>query len=770
MHFVAGSIVLLFAFYIHAWRSDRPTVITPPDAAIVTPVDADLYALLARGFLRGQLSLAVDPPPELATAANPYDPRTRPPVLYLHDTSLYRGKYYLYFGPAPAALVFAPCRLLFRRDLPSPWAVWLFVSLAYVGSLIWFRALRRVYFPAAGRWTEPAGALILAGCGMFWPLVRRPGVYEVAISAGCAASLWGLYFAWRGGRPGASRWWSAGCGALLGIAVASRPTFGVWALPATLLLLAGAGRGGIRHYLSPAWPAAVVGSCALMAVLAFNAARFGNPFEFGQKYQLSATYEGNVVHFSTRFAPTQLWYYFWSPLHPSAHFPFFHVGELTTHPAGFGTHEFSYGIVTNAPAGWFALVALVWAIRRSAGRAEIAALLAAGALSGSLLVFYFFSCARYQAEFAPSLALLAAIGVLAVDSFAPEKTRLWRAIAGGSGTITLAVALLATVDMYNPAENAAPVLFDRVGAWLNQPTLWLEHWRGIRHGPVQIEFEGQRGPGRQLLLRSPSAHDPEKAESVSIEFLAADRANLVFERTGEGAIMISREVDWAEHKTHRVNVSLSSLYPPRAIEMLEQPSAEDLRTAKQWVTIDWNGRRVIEEKVPPVLWRRAPPASGPGVRLTFTATKLDSSLTRHAPGYRGVRLRVRFDDSSRGHAYPLAVTGQPGRGDFLFVEHTADGQLRFGYDHWGKPGIRTNRITVEKSDHEIEFWMPSVLQTIPARNLVVKLDATVVWSVPVPYYAPGPSEVFIARNPLGGSACERDLPGAIIDATDLPTP
>ena len=44
------------------------------------------------------------PDPALTAAANPYDPALRPKVWYPHDASLFNGKFYAYFGPAPAVL------------------------------------------------------------------------------------------------------------------------------------------------------------------------------------------------------------------------------------------------------------------------------------------------------------------------------------------------------------------------------------------------------------------------------------------------------------------------------------------------------------------------------------------------------------------------------------------------------------------------------------------------------------------------------------------
>ena len=60
---------------------------------------------LATAFLRGQTSLSVTPAPLLALAPDPFDPKLKP--LWYWDAALYQGRYYLYWGPAPA--LFSGC-------------------------------------------------------------------------------------------------------------------------------------------------------------------------------------------------------------------------------------------------------------------------------------------------------------------------------------------------------------------------------------------------------------------------------------------------------------------------------------------------------------------------------------------------------------------------------------------------------------------------------------------------------------------------------------
>jgi hypothetical protein len=80
------------------------------------------YDRQADAFLAGSLSLLEKPPAELLALANPYDYHNREGLGYLWDASLYRGKYYLYWGPVPA-LVAAGVKLnppgRSRRSAPA---------------------------------------------------------------------------------------------------------------------------------------------------------------------------------------------------------------------------------------------------------------------------------------------------------------------------------------------------------------------------------------------------------------------------------------------------------------------------------------------------------------------------------------------------------------------------------------------------------------------------------------------------------------------------
>src|SRR5512140_234419 len=65
------------------------------------------YDWLATAFEHGHLAIEQTPPPALLVLSNPYDPAQRAGIPLPVDVSLYKGRYFIYFGPVPALLLLA---------------------------------------------------------------------------------------------------------------------------------------------------------------------------------------------------------------------------------------------------------------------------------------------------------------------------------------------------------------------------------------------------------------------------------------------------------------------------------------------------------------------------------------------------------------------------------------------------------------------------------------------------------------------------------------
>ena len=97
--------------------------------AATSPEGRNLHLALADAFEHGQTSLRIDPPRKLLALENPYDPASERAVPHQRRVAL-QGRYYLYFGPVPAALFFLPLKVV-GVNLTDRWAASLLAFAGY---------------------------------------------------------------------------------------------------------------------------------------------------------------------------------------------------------------------------------------------------------------------------------------------------------------------------------------------------------------------------------------------------------------------------------------------------------------------------------------------------------------------------------------------------------------------------------------------------------------------------------------------------------------
>jgi len=395
------------------------------------PRDA-AYNLLARGLLSGHLYLDKEAPPALARLRDPYDPDANrtfrdDPRYRLHDFSYYRGRLYLYFGVPPALLLFIPWHLLTGAWL-THWACVVFLcSAGLLVNLSLVNAVKLRVFPGARPWLMAVCTLVL-GLGSYAPLlVARADMWEIPIAFSYFCVSVALRCLWEAfGNPGHPAKWIAFASAAIGVAFAARPT--VLANAAVLLIpfASGETRRSVRAWAAAAAPLALCGA----GVGLYNALRFGDPFDFGMRYQMAGVYVARLHAFSPSYVWTNLGFYLFQGVRWSSIFPFTHeplLGPLRAHlPLNHGGVEQISGALLNAPILWAAgaVPALVW-LRHRDRRLLLACLSAAWVALSSLLTlsFFFGACSRYQFEFVPELALLASVGVMEIESAPAARLR-----------------------------------------------------------------------------------------------------------------------------------------------------------------------------------------------------------------------------------------------------------------------------------------------------------------------------------------------------------
>lgn len=384
-------------------------------------IERSHYVDQAEGFRRGQLHLATEPDPRLLALPDPYEPAARIGIRHLADASLFRGHYYLYFSPLPVLAFYLPFHAA-TGAYPSDAAValfcaiWLFAAAAAALRLLLPRGARSLPLPL---W------LLLLGCGSVVPyLLCEVRVYEVAVLFAAALTMtWAWSFVrWRASPSIGRASWSA---LWLALAVVSRPTYAVLIPIAFAAVFARLMR---RDALRSAAAMLAVFAAVALASFAYNAARFGSPFEPGFRYQLTATSNlhrtlGQAFAEGGRIGASLRHYLFWPP-QASASFPYATARLAEARWARPGTPEEVIGIAAILP---LALAATPLA-RRFRGRGA-ATLLAGGWLVMLALASGWYVVIRFEADFLPLLAVGSAAIADRAAAALPHRRLLRIAIA-----------------------------------------------------------------------------------------------------------------------------------------------------------------------------------------------------------------------------------------------------------------------------------------------------------------------------------------------------
>lgn len=271
------------------------------------------YELITEAFLSGHLDFQYDwIDPRLLAMENPYDAQARidQGVFFHWDHAFYDGHYYMYFGVAPVLMAFLPYRIITGHPLTGYHAAQLFTAAFIAGIFSLFFLLGKRFFKKM-----PFALYLLLSAAVsylcVWNAVATPALYGMCIVAALACAVWSIYlfaeavfFIEDENRAIAC----AGFGALLGaLEFGCRPTVGLSNLLVLPLLYSFLKKRRISAKLIgklilAALPYAIIAA----GLMWYNAARFDNPFEFGQSYQLTVTDQSSYGDMLSRIDPSAI--------------------------------------------------------------------------------------------------------------------------------------------------------------------------------------------------------------------------------------------------------------------------------------------------------------------------------------------------------------------------------------------------------------------------------------------------------------------------------
>jgi hypothetical protein len=390
----------------------------------------NLYVDLADAFLQGRLSLIAEPSQELVSLPDPYDPLQNT-GLRLHDASLYKGRYYLYFGPAPALTAFIPWKLLTGKPMPHNLAGAIFAVGGFIVSILLMILIVRGAEFSGSSLTYMIGIMMLGMCNLVLPMLRRSYIYEVSSLGAYAFSMLSLFFIISfllfDHRKIIHLLISSLC---YGLAIASRFSYvyGVVIFLIPLWCFLDQQKVFSRSYFRKIVVFLItVGTPLTVCVgllLLYNYLRFGNFLEFGQRYQLTILRPLSYPFFSIQNFLINNYQNLIPGIFINGSFPFFHgqpviIPKYITIPPYYPLYWVQVttpmaGILMNIPFLWIILPGWIllerWKVEYAKPIYYFATLLLLGGTANWLVVsFYSFASIRYVIDFLPMFLLLACL-------------------------------------------------------------------------------------------------------------------------------------------------------------------------------------------------------------------------------------------------------------------------------------------------------------------------------------------------------------------------
>jgi hypothetical protein len=762
--------------------------------------DNSYYGLLVKGFRGGHLSLPVEPPAGLLKLKNPYDPKQNA-EFGMHDVSFYKGRYYLYFGVAPALVLYWPVAALSGHYLNDAQAVFLFSTAGFLAGALTLLGIRQRYFPGFGTAAD-VGAVLAAGMITMVPvMLRRTQFYEVAVSSAYAffsLYLLALYLSLHSSRR---LTWLAVASLSYGLAIGSRPTyvFGAVSLLLPVLLAvrpdpvgpSGSGPGLLARACAGLIPLALVVS----GLLIYNYLRFDHPLEFGQKLALSGDDETKVTHFSLSYIGYNCRAYLFAPAQLSSYFPFVRVVSLPAAPAGHYGVEDPYGILPDIP---FVILAFL-APLACAGRPALRVFAMSAALSslatGALIFTFQFATNRYMVDFLPGLILLSVIGFW---GFVGSYRGVLRRVAIATGCALLCWSALFNVfAAFGHNELLRfndPAVFRRLTHAFGWPRRICDELTGRTFGPLELKlrFPTDKGATVEPLVVTGTEF---LSDYLYIHYTTGDKVRIGFEHAGYGGpITDPLPVDYAA--SHLLEVDMPPLYPPIGDPYFDGVPPATLAAFGNRLRVWLDGSLVIDSPQqfhPP--FRTAPGIGGgdlgqQALGRRFTGTIL--GVRRLKPDWAALTRAVRsgplvisleFPPGRAGGHEPIVTSGVTGRGDVLVVNYLDSNHVTFSLDHWGyggpvsgpveiKPGVRQTlevRFGSFFQADERPADVPLSAWSTASQKLELILDRQKVFEVKTRFYDALPQEVAVGRNSIGASSCVAEFSGRIFGSirTDL---
>jgi hypothetical protein len=146
-------------------------------------------------------------------------------------------------------------------------------------------------------------------------------------------------------------------------------------------------------------------------------------------------------------------------------------------------------------------------------------------------------------------------------------------------------------------------------------------------------------------------------------------------------------------------------------------------------------------------------------------------------GWGAIRLVCSAPANPVAASEPLIVTGKPGIGDFIFIQFESSTRARLGHDHWGMYATYGESFEIDPTrpfsvvvslsafyppmgDAGWSATSPDDRQKL-LQSTWVEVNGKRVLENTTSSYPCTPEQIYVGRNPIGGSTCSAAYTGTV---------
>lgn len=739
-----------------------------------------LYGLQTEAWHRGQLHFALEPDPRLADLANPYAGYQGIPRL--HDASYLHGKYYMYFGATPVAILQLPWRGFTGRYLADALTTALFSFFGVALAAEWLSAMRRRHFPGVSFAWVLAFVFALALGSPLFAITSSPTFYTVPISAAFFCGMLMLNLAsqamwaadWRRGR-----WYLAGASLMAGLAVGARPVYVLaggallFAFGQMVLAVPAHERRARARALAVALVAPIGGVGALLAL--HNYLRFDSPFEFGMRYALTGADITAVAIMGAKYFFTNCGTYFLRALDFTQFYPFYFNG---TRP---------YGVLLYVPLAGLGLALPALAFAKRDRFTAPALMIATLALANfGVLAMFHWSETRYMVDFSAALLIAGSLSAFVLI----DRSQRWRALARlglRSVLITIIAWTLLAGFFIGASAKASRPLYLAIERGCNAIAAAVERWSGVRYGPLhaEVEFAARPAGVREPLLSTGGLNGT--GDIVYVRYESPTRVRVGFFHLGAGGPE-SEPFDIVPGRRYALAIELGSLLPAPQHPFWRGADAAVVTETRRMLSISLDGKKLLEAPVdtypstPSHVFVAANPLANDvsAPRFSGKISQVQRApiqlRTRAAwPQTGAVRLRITLPPEGITSPQPLLVTGRTGAGDVIVLQRLGPREWRVAHDTWGGGFWESPPFSLaDAEEHVVEIHMLPLRAAQPAGTaqlfgpLLVRIDGQIVAQLERPFNRARADEVTFGYNSIGASSAVSSYSGTVVSQEPIP--